>query len=109
MDGPGLVPPSDSDARRRALEVLSPLGEPTAAPRRLAPRPHSLVGRRLGIVDNGKPNAAALLREVERRLIALGVSHRALWRDKIATYPLPQHHVAELAQSCDVAVVGVGD
>lgn len=91
------------------MEVLSPIGQPLVAPVQLAPRPVTLAGQRLGIVDNGKPNAAALLRAVEQRLVARGVLAGALWREKIATYPLPDADLAALVASCDVVLAGVGD
>ncbi|MBI3965650.1 MAG: hypothetical protein HY329_08445 [Chloroflexi bacterium] len=91
------------------LDVLNPVAEATAAPKQLAPRPSQLKGAVLGIVDNGKPGAALLLKELERLLVDRGAHPRVLWREKIATYPLPAAELAELARECDVVVAGVGD
>ena len=43
------------------MNVLSPLATGRPAVRALAPRPASLRGARIGVLDNAKPNADALL------------------------------------------------
>jgi hypothetical protein len=50
------------------LIVLDPVGHERVAPLRLAPRPASLEGARIGFLSNGKQNATNLLRITQDRL-----------------------------------------
>lgn len=50
------------------IRIYSPEGPPGTEPLRLAPRPDVLAGRRIGLLDNRKPNAGALLAHVGERL-----------------------------------------
>jgi hypothetical protein len=77
----------------------------------LASRRHtSLDGLRLGLLGNSKLNADNVLNAVgdllqERYKIA-SVIHRT---KPSFSHPAPDEIVAEMAESCDVVIAGVGD
>lgn len=76
----------------------------------LAPRVPSLRGRTLALVDNGKPNGAALLGALAEVLTAqhgLG-DHRFYVKPSPAT-PIDDSMRATIARECDVALAAVGD
>ncbi|GAA2353058.1 UGSC family (seleno)protein [Saccharopolyspora halophila] len=75
-----------------------------------APRPAGLGQRRIGLLANTKRNAAELLDAIagllaERQGTAPVRRHR---KPGIAEQA-PDHVLADLAESCDVVLVGVGD
>lgn len=76
----------------------------------LAPRVGDLAGLRLGLLDNGKPNAALVLQTVATQLRA---QHHL---GEVATYtksyfgtPVEEDRAKEIAQSCEAVIAGVGD
>jgi len=50
--------------------IYAPDGEVGPAPVTLAPSPSVLTGVRIGVLDNGKPNAGLLLARVAKQLAA---------------------------------------
>jgi hypothetical protein len=93
--------------------ILDPTGgaPAIAAPFAPAPRKRDLVGARLGLLENTKLNAALLLDEVGKLLVAEhGAAAVTLMRTKTAfALPAPDDLVAEYTRECDVVVTGVGD
>jgi hypothetical protein len=70
------------------VKVLDPSGSVERQVRALAARPHALQGRRLGILDNSKPNADVLLGRVAERLAArTGTSPARWWRKPGSSRP----------------------
>ena len=65
-----------------AMEILDPVGSTSATSRTLAPRPASLAGKVIGVLDNSKPNARVLLEGVARALAraASGPARCSIWR-----------------------------
>src|SRR4029077_13823565 len=64
-----------------AMDILDPIGDTAATARTLAPRPASLQGAVIGVLDNSKPNARVLLEGVARVLAAkLGARDVRVWR-----------------------------
>jgi hypothetical protein len=91
------------------MDILDPI--PSSAPSAiagLATRPHDLRGKRIGILDNSKPNADALLDRVatllSERTGAAGVER---WRKPGASIPAADHDA--LAASADVFLTGSAD
>jgi hypothetical protein len=88
------------------------LYDPTAEPRRidaqLAPRLASLVGKRAGILDNGKPNAGTLMLAVTKILQERYGVTEVLKRNKPVAGPPAPEILADLA-TCDFALVGSAD
>ena len=78
--------------------------------RQLAPRPASLHGVRLGLVDNRKVNSAAILEKIADRLAAkhgTRVSVRDVKRSP--SHEIDDRAVAALKRDADVVISGVGD
>lgn len=90
------------------LIVLDPTAEMVVAQTSWASRPAQFTT--VGLVDNGKPNSAELLRKVADRMAA---EHPGLqfkyYRKPELSKPAPPALLDQLAAECEVAVVGVGD
>lgn len=89
--------------------LVDPTQQPTGLEVTLARRPDDLRGLRLGLVENTKANAAALLEEVE-----------AFLRDELApatvnrfsvpgTLPAPDEDLDRIAAECDLVIQAIGD
>jgi hypothetical protein len=93
--------------------ILDPTGgaSAVAAPFAPAPRKRDLAGARIGLLENTKQNAALLLAEVGKLLVAEhGAAAVTLMRTKTAfALPAADELVAEYTRECDVVVTGVGD
>ena len=95
------------------LRVISPIGSPVIEGSQLAGRLTTLEGATIGLLANGKPNAANLLRVVER---ALAKRHRiagAVFHDKHslglnANNTVPDWVVGEFMK-CDLVLHSSGD
>ena len=75
-----------------------------------APRPKSLAGLRVGLVDNSKHNSDQLLMRIAGLLEREhGVKTHVMRRKKSAGIPPSQEMVDEFKAGCDVVVAGVGD
>lgn len=76
----------------------------------LAPRPASLQGLRLGLVENTKFNSATLLLRLAERLRAghgLQVTH--VDRKRSPSHEVTEEAVALLRRKADLVVSGIGD
>ncbi|MGH9093298.1 MAG: UGSC family (seleno)protein, partial [Acidimicrobiales bacterium] len=92
------------------LTVLVPTNEVDPGRASLAPRPSSLAGLRLGVLDNGKPNSDRLLEALVAGLARATGLEASVWRRKPAIGRLaPAVMVDELVAQADVVVTGVGD
>ena len=90
------------------MKVLSPLGATSDTVKPLARRRPSLAGRRIGVLDNSKPNADVLLDRVAERLAerASGATIRR-WTKPGASNPALM--IEEIAGAVDVVLTGSGD
>jgi hypothetical protein len=90
------------------IEILNPTGVRTSKRIRLAPRTHqNLRGRRIGLLDNNKPNADKFLDHVggllKKRYDGVElVSKRKMTR-------IEADCLAELAARCDVVINAFAD
>lgn len=90
------------------LRVLAPFGSATAEVKPLARRRASLAGLRVGILDNSKPNADALLGRVAELLVErAGAGRVALWRKPGSSHPATV--IEEVARGADVVLTGSAD
>jgi len=81
---------------------------PVAFP--LAPRPPSLAGVTLGLLDNGKSNGMALLDRIAGHLHARhGVAEVVRVSKTNASAPVREDDAETLAKRCAVLVTAVGD
>lgn len=92
------------------LVVFDPTVEPVGETFKLAPRAGGLTGKVIGLLDNGKHNSDRLLKQVADLLIReYGVKQVVTQKKPSAFRPAPDEQLDALAQSCDLAVAGIGD
>jgi hypothetical protein len=90
------------------MKVLTATGVADTEVQRLAPRLSSLAGRRIGVLDNSKPNADVLLGRVAERLVGrAGAAVIRLWRKPGAS--LPAADLDEVATGADAVLTGSAD
>ncbi|MQA15380.1 MAG: hypothetical protein GEV09_14775 [Pseudonocardiaceae bacterium] len=92
-------------------EILDPTGgSELTADATLAPRLETLSGKTLGLLDNGKPNGAALLSE-----LGAGLQREHRLRDVLMYTkpyfgtPVEESQIQQILENCDFAVAGIGD
>jgi hypothetical protein len=95
------------------VRVYAPDGEPGPAPAGLAAPRSVLHGARVGVLDNGKPNAALLLTRVGEQLAARAGAELVLVTEKgsgaNAATPCTPEVMALLTDRCDVVLTGSAD
>lgn len=90
------------------MDVLSPLALSGPELRRLARRSPDLRGRRIGVLDNSKPNADVLLGRVAELLAErAGAGPIRTWRKPGASRPAA--NLAEVLAASDVLLTGSAD
>jgi hypothetical protein len=90
-------------------KLVDPAGVSRPPARRLAPRLETLAGIRLGLLDNAKPNADAVLGAMAERLRAeQGVSEVVRFRKKNPGMGASEEVLAALA-ACDAVLLGTSD
>jgi len=95
--------------------MREPLLDPTGDSERdtntnLAPRPQSLKGLTVGLLDNAKPNGAVILRAVGRELQErYGVREIRMFRKGYFGTPVEESVVQQMLHNCDFAVAAIGD
>jgi hypothetical protein len=91
-------------------ELLDPTTEAVTQPIADVPRPDSLRGKRIALIENTKFNSDNLLVKIGNILInEYGAASAKMWRKKNASVPAHEEIIAEVTQTCDVVVAGVGD
>ncbi|HMH54592.1 MAG TPA: hypothetical protein VK548_30435 [Candidatus Acidoferrum sp.] len=91
-------------------ELLDPTTEAVTQPIAYVPRPNSLRGKRVALIENTKFNSDNLLVKIGNILVNdYGAASARMWRKKNAGVPAHEEIVAEVQQTCDVVVAGVGD
>ncbi len=91
-------------------ELLDPTNHAATQTIQYAPRPASLQGKRVGLIENTKHNSDRFLAKIGEVLKKdYGVVETRMWRKKSAGVPAHDAIIAELRQNCDVMVAGIGD
>jgi hypothetical protein len=89
------------------VKLFTPLGEPNNPHRALAKRSLSLVGLRVGLLDNGKEFSDIVLESLGESLkVDFRVSEIRFWRKGYPAKLAP--FLDEMARESDVAISGVG-
>jgi hypothetical protein len=92
------------------LQIYDPTTEVSARRIAYAPRPKSLKGLRVGLVDNTKHNSDQLLLRIAGVLEReYGAKAHVIRRKKSAGAAPHAEIVEEFKANCDVIVAGVGD
>ena len=88
--------------------VLDPTGEQRPAARELLPRPSSLRGRRVALLDISKPRGDVVLVRLDELLTADGVVVRRYRKPTFTrTAPVDLRH--EIAEQCEVVIEALAD
>lgn len=92
------------------LRVFDPTNRNAEREFRLAPRPGSLRGLRIGLVENTKHNSGALLLRISAILEKeFGAQSHILRSKRTAGSPVDEKTIGEFRTAADVAVAGIGD
>jgi hypothetical protein len=91
--------------------LLDPTGDSERAINTtLAPRPQSLQGLTVGLLDNTKPNGVVVLRAVGRELRErYGVREIRMFQKGYFGTPVEESVVNQMLRNCDFAVAAIGD
>jgi hypothetical protein len=91
--------------------LLDPTGESEIIMRtRLAARPRSLGGLRLGLLDNTKPNAGAVLSEIATELRRThAIDESTIYTKSYFGTPVEESQIQRILKNCDFVVAGIGD
>jgi hypothetical protein len=93
-----------------AIQIYDPTTEVTARRIAFVPRPKSLEGVRIGLVDNTKHNSDQLLLRIAKLLERdHGAKAHVIRKKKSAGAAPHAEIVEEFKANCDVIVAGVGD
>jgi len=92
------------------VRIFDPTNEVKGRHISYAPRPQSIAGLRVGLVDNSKHNSDQLLLRIAGLLERdYGAQAHIMRRKRSAGAQPHAEIVAELKAGCDVIVAGVGD
>jgi hypothetical protein len=92
------------------VQIYDPTTEATGRRIEYAPRPASIAGLRVGLVDNTKHNSDQLLLRIADILEKdYGAKTHTIRRKKSAGSAPHAEIIEELKAGCDVIVAGVGD
>jgi hypothetical protein len=99
-----------------AMSTREPLLDPTGDSERdtnttlAQPRPQSLKGLVVGLLDNTKPNGKTILEAVGRELTEhYGVREVRMFQKSYFGTPVEESVVNQMLRNCDFAVAGIGD
>ena len=93
----------------RTVVVIHPAAEDRAELVEAVPRPRSLEGTVVGLVDNARTNSDRFMRVVAGLLEKSGVGGVVIRRKPNPSIPLPDDAFDELLKQCDIVVHGVAD
>lgn len=92
------------------MKLFDPTAKPVERAVRLAPRPASPRGLRLGLVDNTKFNSDTLLTKLAERLARRHHMTVALTsRKRSPSHEIDEAAIAALRAQADLVISGIGD
>jgi hypothetical protein len=92
------------------FEILDPTVEPRRQPLTYVPRPDSLKGKRIGLVENTKFNSDKLLKRIGEILkTEYGAAETRMWRKHNSSVPAHDEIIDEAKRGVDAVVAGIGD
>ena len=92
------------------LRIYSPEGGIGRPMRSLAASPEVLSGRRLAILDNGKPNAVVVMQRLAEQLVErAGVEFVGVFAKGSAATPCEPELLAEIQSRADLVLTGSAD
>jgi hypothetical protein len=94
----------------KQIRVFDPTITPKEQALRYAPRPASLQGKKVGLVENTKYNSDTLLLKIGKILQdEYGVHGMLLRRKRSSGVPAHEEIIRDILAECDVVIAGVGD
>jgi hypothetical protein len=92
------------------MKLFDPTSHPVERAVRLAPRPASPRGLRLGLVDNTKFNSHPLLWRLGERLARRhGMTVTVTQRKRSPSHAIDEAAINALRGGCDLVISGIGD
>ena len=92
------------------IEILDPTTEVASQPIAWVPRPGSLEGKRVALIENTKFNSDRLLQKIGDLLVKeYGAADARMFRKRNASVPAHEEIIEEVRKTCDVMVAGIGD
>jgi len=92
------------------IVILDPVSVPKTKRLSLNPRPKSIAGLRVAVVDNTKPNFNIFMDRIEALLRSqYHVASVSRYVKPGRTVPVAPSVVAEIKANCDFAITGLGD
>ena len=88
--------------------LLDPTNESTVLQRSLLPRPASLRGKTIGLLDISKPRGDVFLNRIEQRLAESGAAVLRFTKPTFAK-PAPVDLRREIAIKCDLVIEALAD
>ncbi len=88
--------------------LLDPTSERSVLQRSLLPRPMSVAGKTIGLLDISKPRGDVFLNRVEQRLTELG-ANVVRYRKPTFTKPAPVDLRHEIATQCELVIEALAD
>jgi hypothetical protein len=88
--------------------LLDPTSERTVLQRSLLPRPTSLRGKTVGLLDISKPRGDVFLDRVEQRLTEFG-ANVLRYKKPTFTKPAPVDLRHEIATQCELVIEALAD
>jgi hypothetical protein len=94
----------------KQIRVFDPTTTPKEQTLRYAPRPASLQGKKVGLVENTKYNSDKLLLKIGKILQEeYGAQSTLLRRKRSSGVPAHEEIIRDILAECDVVIAGVGD
>jgi hypothetical protein len=88
--------------------LLDPTSERTVLQRSRVPRPASLRGKTIGLLDISKPRGDVFLNRIEQRLTELGATVLR-YKKPTFTKPAPVDLRHEIATKCELVIEALAD
>jgi hypothetical protein len=88
--------------------LLDPTSERSVLQRSLLPRPSTLKGKTVGLLDISKPRGDLFLNRLEQRLTAVG-AEVLRFKKPTFTKPAPVDLRHEIATKCEVVIEALAD
>jgi hypothetical protein len=88
--------------------LLDPTNERTVLERSLLPRPASIAGKTVGLLDISKPRGDVFLNRIELRLTEMGAKV-IRYRKPTFTKPAPVDLRHEIATQCELVIEALAD
>ena len=93
-----------------SIEILDPTTPASPRPIEYSPRPGSLAGKRVALIENTKFNSDRILEKIGQILKEeYGVRETHLYHKRNASVPAHEEIIAAIKTSADVVVAGIGD